>query len=686
VAFTRLRVSPQFAVAAVQDCVIFAGEDGAQVFQGEGYPRALREVLEPDSECLVPTAQSSKPSSGASAELKEFADRGLLVSTSESDDPRASYWRSLCCAPVAGEVEVKHLAPELAHLLNHGLRANGLEVVANADFLIVTADDYLRPELAQIAERRRSWLLAKPVGHTIWLGPLFLPERAPCWFCLESALRANRWIQMACGVPEWREYPPQPSVAALPSTVAMAAGMIAATAAVYLAKGEYPELEGRILTLDTRSMRFAYNLVRRRVDCPHCAGVGGNNREVQDLQDFVSPITGIVSGVDVTERDAAGFFHARARAVRPASTSLRTPLRPSLSIGRGLAAHNAVAGCVAEAIERYSALYQGNELVIRGRFDDLDAFAPNDTLLFSDNQYDSRLAWNAAHSDLHWVPHRFDPDVQIEWTAARSLVTGKTKYFPAGNCYMDFPFTAEPEFSTADTNGCAAGRRMEEAILHGLLELIERDAVAIWWYNRLSRPAVELRSFGDPPLLEIRDAFAQAGLNAYLLDLTTDLGVPAYVAIAPARDGSRPHFGSAAHLVPRIAALQALSEAAQVWFWTSRGGGTQEHLSWLDSATLGENKHLRPAGSVAAQSAEGATTEESIQFCLDRLAAQKIEPYYVDLTRPEVGFPAVRILAPGLRHFWARLGPGRLYDVPVRMGWVGRASTEEETNPIPCMI
>jgi ribosomal protein S12 methylthiotransferase accessory factor YcaO len=60
-----------------------------------------------------------------------------------------------------------------------------------------------------------------------------------------------------------------------------------------------------------------------------------------------------------------------------------------------------------------------------------------------------------------------------------------------------------------------------------------------------------------------------------------------------------------------------------------------------------------------------------------------MEMLVLDQTRPEVGMPVVKVIVPGLRHFWARFAPGRLYEVPVQMGWLGRALSEDELNPIP---
>ena len=58
----------------------------------------------------------------------------------------------------------------------------------------------------------------------------------------------------------------------------------------------------------------------------------------------------------------------------------------------------------------------------------------------------------------------------------------------------------------------------------------------------------------------------------------------------------------------------------------------------------------------------------------------------LDQTRPDIGLPVVKVIVPGLRHFWARFGPGRLYDVPVRLGWLDRPTPEAALNPIPMFL
>ena len=67
-----------------------------------------------------------------------------------------------------------------------------------------------------------------------------------------------------------------------------------------------------------------------------------------------------------------------------------------------------------------------------------------------------------------------------------------------------------------------------------------------------------------------------------------------------------------------------------------------------------------------------------IELLCARLARAGHEVAVFDLTRPDIAFPVVRVVSPGLRDKARRLGPGRLYDVPVRMGWLRTSRIESE--------
>lgn len=74
---------------------------------------------------------------------------------------------------------------------------------------------------------------------------------------------------------------------------------------------------------------------------------------------------------------------------------------------------------------------------------------------------------------------------------------------------------------------------------------------------------------------------------------------------------------------------------------------------------------------------------DTVHALVERAAGRGLETIVLDQTRPDLDICAAKVVVPGLRHFWRELGPGRLYDVPVELGWLGRAHSESELNPMP---
>ncbi|WP_437942892.1 YcaO-like family protein [Sorangium sp. So ce341] len=82
----------------------------------------------------------------------------------------------------------------------------------------------------------------------------------------------------------------------------------------------------------------------------------------------------------------------------------------------------------------------------------------------------------------------------------------------------------------------------------------------------------------------------------------------------------------------------------------------------------------------------GADLRADIQECMRRLDDAGLELIVVDKTRPDIGLPVVQAIVPGLRHFWPRFGPGRLYQVPCALGWLPRPLDEGELNPVSLLV
>ena len=261
------------------------------------------------------------------------------------------------------------------------------------------------------------------------------------------------------------------------------------------------------------------------------------------------------------------------------------------------------------------------------------------------------------------------------------------------------PNIGGPPTSSRISNGCAAGNTLEEAILQGFLELVERDAFALWWYNRRAVPGVDLETFGDDYLASASDYYRGLQREMWVLDVTSDFGIPVFVAVSRRTDKGAEDiiYGAGAHGDPRIAALRAVCEMNQFLNWvqgSGRGGAGYAVddplcLWWWKSAKLAAHPYLSPAPGAAQRTGQDYpvpdTTDvlEDVEACRALVEARGLEFLVLDQTRPDIGMPVARVLVPGLRHFWERFAPGRLFDVPVEMGWRESPLAEADLNRAP---
>ncbi|HET6879346.1 MAG TPA: TOMM precursor leader peptide-binding protein, partial [Pirellulales bacterium] len=423
----------------------------------------------------------------------------------------------------------------------------------------------------------------------------------------------------------------------------------------------------------------------------------------------VSPITGAVSVLQRSSPSEDGAMHVYLAGHNLARThhnvgQLKGDLR-NMSAGKGTTDVQAKASGLCEGLERYSGVFRGDEPRRAARLAELGSSAidPRACMLYSEQQYRDREIWNAKKSPYNFVPMPFDPHEEIEWSPLWSLTRQETRWLPTEFCYYDCPRPHGKRFCMACSNGCAAGNTLEEAVLQGFLEVIERDSVALWWYNRASRPGVDLTSFDEPYLSELGDCLKRRQREMAVLDLTSDLGIPVFASWTRRTDSAREEivFGFGAHLDPRIALLRAVTEMNQMLSHllqvpldetASEHESDEETVHWLKTATLQNQPYLIPSPREPARHladfrvAFSDDVADDVRYCQSLVERQGLEVLVLDQTRPEIGLPVVKVVVPGLRHFWARFAPGRLYEAPVRLGWRGQPLAEEELNPIPMFL
>lgn len=730
--------------------VLLLSEDASRALHGRLYEQ-LAPLLDGENSAdrIVDALAPEFPATHVYYALALLEKNGYITQAVRRAPPAAAaFWSGLGIMPDEAadrigqkSVAIRTVGDADAGPLRTSLQRSGVRVIegAPADLLVILTDDYQRSALARINEEMlasgQGWLLARLGGYQSWLGPLYLPGKTACHGCLSGRLKHNRPVHRFIAERHGAE-PPIAAKAALPSTHAMAAELLT-TEIIKLLAGMASELHGKVLSVDSRRWECQYHSLQYDPYCPACGeppvaesrpvqlgsrrapfDEDGGYRSVapehtyQRYQHLVSPITGIVTTLAPVSRSdspthvyVAGHNGAfRMRDLNYLKHSLR-----NASAGKGMSEAQARTSALCEAIERFSGERRGGEVVVTASHEEMlsrfgeDVIHPNEVMRYSERQLAERDAWNAQGSRFNVVPEALDLTERIDWTPVWSLTRNRHRYLPTQLLYHGSEASANSQaiYAIGCSNGCASGNNLEEAVLQGFFELVERDAVALWWYNRLRKPAVDLQSFSIAGLQEALAFHAAAGREAWALDLTSDLGIPVFVALSRRRDASEQRIllGLGCHLEPRIALQRAFAELNQMYFvdeaQRESGAGVAMDADiqrWFAVATLETQPYLVPdpvqpaTRIVDFPHRHGHDLLEGIDYCRGLVEARGMEMLVLDQTHADIGMPVAKVIVPGLRHFWARFGSGRLYDVPVEMGWLSRAHTEDELNPIPVFV
>ncbi|MBL0337458.1 MAG: YcaO-like family protein [Chitinophagaceae bacterium] len=215
--------------------------------------------------------------------------------------------------------------------------------------------------------------------------------------------------------------------------------------------------------------------------------------------------------------------------------------------GKGITTCQHIASACIEFFERYCAKMKSGDRVLTASFDEVAARAINPVHFTL-----------PSGTDYH-------PGKKIEWIWGYSLSRGKPVLVPANLVF--YPYEAasfDKHIVRSDTNGLASGNNKEEAILHGLLELIERDQVTISEYNRLPVKRI-LPDTLPAACLPLLDTLNKKGYEVYIYSGSTDLPLSFITVFLRLRKNhSICSVSSGTHLDPVIALERALTEAVQL--------------------------------------------------------------------------------------------------------------------------
>jgi YcaO-like protein with predicted kinase domain len=262
---------------------------------------------------------------------------------------------------------------------------------------------------------------------------------------------------------------------------------------------------------------------------------------------------------------------------------------------------------------------------------------------------------------------RFHPDLTILWIEGTDVFSAAKVWVPYESVHLDFraPGPQGTGCFLATSTGLAAGNHLLEAVSHALCEVVERDAVALWSEraesDRASRQ-VDLNTVTDRGCRQLLDAYESARVGVGVWDLTTDLGLPVFLATIAGRSaesvGRLPAaMGYGCHPDRAVALSRALTEAAQSRLTLIAGtrddfppGYYRQGREAKAIATHVARLNRRPARAFTdAAHASRASIDEDVAHELDCLRAAGVQQaILVELTRSDVRIPVVRTVVPGL--------------------------------------
>jgi ribosomal protein S12 methylthiotransferase accessory factor len=599
-------------------------------------------------------------------------------------------------APVGGAEEPRReacrlFAEELGHALAELPSEPGREVPGITVSALGVRDAFATPTRADGASR--ATLPVHLYGRQVMVGPWPAEGRAGCADCLRRRWQGVRSVGLREGVElrgGTREAGPWPY--RVPFAAQAVAALIARLSAAPPGDGQpFPD----VWLVDLEDLTVRHHPLVPEPDCPGCGTPEPVTAESAALVLRPAPKYGPgvsrVRPVDAYGLQVDAFANPHWGAVGPSVvcdvTSPTTSatvgcfssrsgdyLRETFWGGHADTYHASTRIGLLEGLERFAGMRaRGRALTLTASLDDLgpSAVDPRETGLYTDD----------FHRANPWVPP-FTPDRPIPWVWGWSLRDARPRPVPEVLAYYHKP-GIEHRFVQESSNGCASGGSLEEAVLSGLMEVLERDAFLLAWHGMQPLPEIDPATSADPHTRVMVERMAMYGYRARFFDTRITFPVPVVTAVAERFDGglARMCFGAGAALDPEAALAAALCEIATdsvqllQRFRRDEAGYramaedyekiTSLHDHPLVYAVPEMGRHadflLRPASppepvGVAGlrwsrADGSGPDVRDDLLAAVDAVTSAGFDVVVVDQTAPEqraLGLHTVKVLVPGL--------------------------------------
>jgi ribosomal protein S12 methylthiotransferase accessory factor len=259
----------------------------------------------------------------------------------------------------------------------------------------------------------------------------------------------------------------------------------------------------------------------------------------------------------------------------------------------------------------------------------------------------------------------YDENEALLWIEGQDLIRESPCWVPYELVHTNYTLPRGPASGCfpANTNGLASGNHVLEALSHGICEVVERDATTLWKHSseRLKRQCtLDLGTVDDDACRVVLDRFERAGIGVKVWDTTSDVGIASFYCLVMGHgdDDADPEFGGGCHPAREVALLRALTEAAQARttyiagsrddFWPEDYEAGRRTRRWRACRALMETPaEGRDFRDVPTRAADGIG--DDVAWALERLQAVGVrQAVVVDLMKPELGLPVVRVVVPGL--------------------------------------
>ena len=441
------------------------------------------------------------------------------------------------------------------------------------------------------------------------------------------------------------------------------------------------------------------------------------------LSTYVDPRAGLVSSLVVEDTNLLPIASSRLSSEAETTSGTGSTLRPEQS----------KLVSVLEVVERYAGLRpRSKRTTVQASYNQLiqageEVLDPTMLGLHSPEQYagQNKHKHEHSHNCRHLVPYQHD--LTCRWVWGYSFQKQSPMLVPEHCAYYGVPTSEEnPAFVFDVSNGCALGNCLEEAIFHGMLEVVERDAFLLTWYARLKIPRLDLRSVTDSTIrLLIEHLEYQSGYTIYALNATLDHAIPCLYLLGideHNREGMPKAFVAAgSHPHPEQALLKALREFSMFLAYPRRldQQSRAQALEMLADANLVQKMDQHPLvyylpeaferldflyhtpsqqtfqeafHDVYASPPERMDLREDLECLMDAYLKRGSDIVVVDQTAPEhrsCGLHCVKVLMPGMlpmtfgHNNRRTMGFERLHQLPFTLGYQDHPLTEAELNPHP---